>query len=263
MLARQRQSYILDQLEKNGIVYTSALVKEMKVSSETVRKDLDGLEQAGSLVRVHGGAVSAEKEPSAVPAAEAAPYISFQIRSTQHLEQKAAIAARAADLVEEDQVIALDYGSTSQIMAMELKRRFRRLTVITNSIQNALILSECPDFTVILIGGILNKNELTLGNDFTAMLDYLHIDILFMTASGIHPEIGCTDQSPMETRVQNQMRQAASRTVVLADSSKCGRASLVKICPLQEISALITDSGLDEELAEQIRRTGVELVTVG
>lgn len=259
MLARERHKRILELLRKDGTVRTADLVEAMSVSSETVRKDLDYLEQSGQLERVHGGAVPVPKKLVAEPAEE---YVSLAARNTQHMEEKSRIVRRAAALVKEKQVVALDYGSTSFLMAKELARRFRSLTVITNSVQNALALVKCPDFTIILVGGILNKKELSLGNDFSAMLDSLHIDILFMSVSGVHPTVGLTDQGFSEARVQNQMRQLASRTVVLADSGKFGRTSLVKICTLREISTIVTDSGLEPAMEEAVRETGVELIVV-
>lgn len=262
MLAQQRQAEILKLLDEDGIVYSSALVKQMKVSSETIRKDLDYLEHEGYLLRVHGGAVPAQAPPPAPAASVSEEYISFQTRNTQHMPEKAAIAEYAVSLIQENQVIALDYGSTSQIMAEALKKNFRSLTVITNSIKNALILAECPDFTIILTGGVLARDELTLVNDFTPLLDHLHIDILFMTVTGIDPEIGCTDMRFSEARIQNQMRKAASRTIVLADSSKFGKGSLVKICTLQDIHLVITDSELPSHMENAIKEKGTELVIV-
>ena len=178
------------------------------------------------------------------------------------MEQKAAIVDYAASLIQERQVIALDYGSTSQMMAMALKKRFRSLTVITNSIQNALILSECPDFTIILTGGVLSREELALSSDFAPILDHLHVDILFMTVSGVDPVIGLTDQRFSEARIQSQMRKAASRTIVLADSNKFGKASLVKICALKDIDTIITDSGIASSMEQAIRESGAGLVIV-
>ena len=178
------------------------------------------------------------------------------------MNEKVAIASYAAGMIKENQVIALDYGSTSFVMAKELAKRFQSLTIITNSLQNALALVNCPDFTIILIGGILNKKEFSLGNDFSPLLDNLHIDILFMSVSGIHPKVGLTDQSFSEARVQNQMRELASKTVVLADSNKFGRASLVKLCGLQDVTSIITDSGIDPEIQTQICDAGVNLIVV-
>lgn len=261
MLAQQRHTMILELLQKNGTVHTADLVRQMDVSSETIRKDLDYLEQEGLLVRVHGGAMPAAETKAAESASE---YVSFQTRNTQHIEQKEAITTAAVSLVHENQVIALDYGSTSQLMAMALRKHFKnkKLTVITNSIHNAMILAECPDFTIILTGGILNKDEYTLVNDFTPILEHLHIDILFMTVTGVDPVIGCTDLRLSEAKIQNQMRQIASRTIVLADSSKFGKASLVKICALRDVDTIITDSGLSAGMARAVRDTGADLVIV-
>lgn len=257
MLAQQRYQKILDSLEEHGIVHSADLVREMKVSSETVRKDLDALEQSGKLKRVHGGAVPISQMP-----AQNGQYISLKTRNSSCMEEKAAIAAYAAGMVREHQAVGLDYGSTSLVMAKELVRRFEHLTVVTNSIQNALVLSERPEFTVILTGGILDKKELSLGNDFFQMIESLHLDILFMSVSGVHPCIGLTDQGPSEARVQKQMRQIADRTVVLADSSKFGKASLVKLCALCDVDQIITDGGLETDMEQKIKDTGVTLHVV-
>lgn len=164
---------------------------------------------------------------------------------------------------EEGQVVALDYGSTSQVLAQALAARFQRLTVVTNSIQNALLLADKPGFTVILTGGVLSRDEHTLVNDFpTVILDYVHVDILFLTVTGIDPMAGFTDQRPGEIPMQNQMRNAASRVIVVADSSKFGRASLVRICPIHAVEAIITDSGVNPEQAAAVKNCGVRLILV-
>ena len=257
MLAKQRYNKILELLDKDGIVHTAELVKLMGVSSETVRKDLEYLDNQGRLSRVHGGAVPVDNGTTKdMPGG----YISLQIRNSQHLEQKSAITAKAASMVEEGQIIALDYGSTSQMMALTLKERFSRLTVVTNSIQNALILAENPGITIILTGGVLNRDEYTLVNDFSATLESIHIDIMFMTVTGIDPVVGCTDQRLSKIRIQNQLHQSASRTIVLADSSKFGKASLIKICPFEEIDTIITDGGITPLMEEKIRKTGTRLI---
>ena len=261
MLAQQRYKRILDLLNENGIVHNADLVGELKVSSETVRKDMDALEQAGKLKRVHGGAVPLPHAEQQMPV-QNEPYISLNVRNASHMEEKAAIAAYAANAIQEYQAVGLDYGSTSLIMAKELVRRFEKLTVVTNSIQNAMVLAERPDFTVILIGGILDKKELSLGNEFSQILENLHLDVLFMSVSGVHPSIGLTDQGLSEARVQEQMRQIADKTVVLADSSKFGKASFVKLCALNEIDEIITDEGVEEEMQQAVKRTGVSLQVV-
>lgn len=259
MLAKQRYAKILELLEKDGIVHTSELVKLMGVSSETVRKDLEYLDTQGRLSRVHGGAVPINigKTQDMMGG-----YISLQMRNSQNLTEKGAITRKAAELVSEGQVIALDYGSTSQIMALALKERFQQLTVVTNSIQNALLLADNPGITIILMGGVLNRDEFTLVNEFSSILENIHIDVMFMTATGVDPVIGCTDQRLSEIRIQSQLHKLASKTIVIADSSKFGKASLLKICSIDEVDTIVTDSGLSPQIESQLRKTGTRLIIV-
>ena len=261
MLAKKRYSIILELLEKEGTVHTAELVEALGVSSETVRKDLEELDRRGLLQRIHGGAVPLQAEPAA--AAPLVGYVALSTRNSLHMEEKQRIARRAASMVEEGQVVALDYGSTSQVLAQALAARVQRLTVVTNSIQNALLLADKPGFTVILTGGVLSRDEHTLVNDFpTGILDYVHVDILFLTVTGIDPAAGFTDQRLGEISMQNQMRNAASRVIVVADSSKFGRASLVRICPISAVEAIITDGGVDPEQAAAVEKSGVRLILV-
>ena len=257
MLARQRHDKILKLLETRGRVHTAELVDLMDVASETIRKDLELLDSQGKRTRVHGGAVPLSREDQKNGLAG---YVPLKTRSGQNLEQKAAIARRAVQMVEEGQSVALDYGSTSQIMAMALRDSFSQLTVITNSIQNALLLADNPGITVILLGGILNRDELTLVDAFSTVLDNFHIDIMFMSVTGIDPDVGLTDQRLSEMRIQNKMHRLAGRTVVLADSSKFGRTSLLKICSVQDVDAIITDSGLDAGMRVRFGAMGANLI---
>lgn len=257
MLAQQRYTLILNLLAQNGIVHTADLVSRLNVSSETIRKDLDYLGREGRLTRVHGGAVPITvSEPSTHKQPE---YSSLQLRNTQHMEQKAAITRYAVSLVRENQVVALDYGSTSYMMAQALKESFDQLTIVTNSIQNALLLGDSPNFTVILTGGILNNKEYTLVDTVSPLLNQLHIDTFFMTVSGIDPKVGCTDLGFSEANMQNWMRNASSHTIVLADSSKFGKASLVKVCAIDDVDLIVTDAGLSDEMREKFSSTGANL----
>lgn len=258
MLMEQRHAMILNMLNSRGAVNTADLVRELRVSSETIRKDLVYLDEAGSLCRIHGGAIPVpSKKEQTTGASE---YVPFQKRDEKNQEEKKAIAEKAMEFIQEGQNIALDYGSTSQYVAKALVSHFKSLTVITNSVRNALLLSEAPDFTVILTGGILQREEYSLVYDFSMILNHLNIDLLFMSVSGIDPEIGCTDQRIAEVTIQNQLRNAARRTIVLADSSKFGRSSLVRICSLDAVDAIVTDQGVPADLQKKLLASGVNLV---
>lgn len=259
MLIKQRHMKIIDILDKEGMVNTAELVKLFEVSSETVRKDLEFLDSEGILSRVHGGAVSKKLMKTQSISND---YISLHIRNSINLEQKSQITKKAITFVNEGQVIGLDYGSTSQMMALELKNNFNNLTVVTNSIKNALILSENPGITIILLGGVLNRDEYTLTEDFYSILDNIHIDVMFMTVSGIDPVIGCTDQKIGEMKIQRQMQLSSSCTIILTDSSKFGKTSLLKVCTLEDIDSIITDSGIDPDMEKKMKEAGANLIIV-
>ena len=259
MLIKQRHIKIIDILEKEGMVNTTELVKLFGVSSETIRKDLEFLDSQGVLSRVHGGAVSKKLMKTQSISND---YISLHIRNSINLQEKSQITKKAITFVNDGQVIGLDYGSTSQMMALELKNNFSNLTVVTNSIKNALILAENLGITIILLGGVLNRDEYTLTEDFYSILDNIHIDIMFMTVSGIDPVIGCTDQKIGEMKIQRQMQLSSSSTIILADSSKFGKTSLLKVCTLEDIDSIITDSGIDPDMEKKIKEAGGNLIIV-
>lgn len=259
MLAEQRHAKILEAVQQTGVARTAELARMLHASSETVRKDLEHLDKLGRLTRVHGGAVSRDGPQSHGPKR----YVAYEERQMQNTERKAAIARRAAELVTEGQSVALDAGTSAFELAKVLKERFQQLTIVTNSLKNAVELVDKPGFTVIVTGGILMPDEYSFVSEFASMIfSRINLDLLFLTASGISPEAGITDQRVDEIRIQNKMRGVSRRTVVLADSSKFGKASLVRVCGLTEVDTIITDSGVDRDMASQLTECGCSLLIV-
>ena len=144
MFAEERQNAIKAMLEKMGAVTTAHLVREFNVSTETVRRDLLILEEHGALKRVHGGAV---KEGGTLV------YSDLENRLDLNTDEKRELAEKAAQCISEDDIIMIDSGSTAAVLAEELRRRFKRLTVITYSLDILDILKDCKEYTLILCGG--------------------------------------------------------------------------------------------------------------
>ncbi len=260
MLLEERHNFILSYLHANGSARTSDLVSLLNVSSETIRKDLEMMMAKGLLERVHGGAMlsSANNTPRIMSNSD---YVGFDDRQQQNTDRKIIIAKAAANLVKEGQSIALDAGTSSLELAKVLAESFARLTIITNSLKIAMQLAKSSDFTVICTGGILTKDEYSFVSDFATMiLDKVNIDIMFLTASGITKN-GLTDQRISEIKIQDKMREVSEKIIVLADSSKFGNTSLVKLCNLNEIDIIITDSGVDASMVEELRNS-VEIMVV-
>ncbi len=257
MLSEQRQQEIINILEAEGSVKTSVLCKKFSASRETIRRDLESLEERKLVRRIHGGAMRVEHEyetPSF--------YASFEQRMKSHSREKEAVALEAAQYVEDGQAIVLDSGTTALELARVLKKRnFCSLTVVTNSLPIISELADTEGITLVLTGGVYRPEEKALTSDLaTLIFSKINIDTLFLTTSGVSVERGVTYQRIDEIVVQNKMMEASEKTVVIADGSKIGDNSMVKMCGIGKVSMIITDSKADTEQVERLRSAGVPVV---
>lgn len=253
-LPEKRHGQILTLLGEEGSVKSSDLKARMQVSSETIRRDLEYLESTGHLRRTHGGAVAAGLDPRAG-------YLPFQQRDREHMEQKNEVAQLALDYIVEGQSLALDSGTTSVKLAQLMKARFNRLTVVTNSLRVANELVDAAGFTVIVTGGVLRPDEFSFTSDLaTLIFPRLTIHTFFLTTCGVTADSGVTYQRVDEIEVQNQMVEASARTILITDSSKLGVNSLFRMCGLEKVHLIITDSAVTAQQIEAFRQAGVPVV---
>lgn len=256
MLSEQRYEEIYNLLEREGSVRTGTLCDVLHTSRETIRRDLETMEAKGRLKRIRGGAMKLD-----VPQDEKTGYTSFRMRRDENFKNKEAVAQEAVNYIKEGQVIALDSGTTSLFLAKEVKNRFHSLTVVTNSFAVAKELAGAQGITLILTGGVYKPDEEAFVSDMAAViLSKISIDTFFLTTCGISVERGITYQRMDEISIQNKIMEAAERTIVVADSSKLGINSLVKMCGIEEISMIITDSGVSGSRASAFEQAGVKVV---
>lgn len=256
MLSEQRYEEILNVLDRDGSVKATALCSLLNISRETVRRDLENMEAKGMLRRIHGGAMKAE-----VSQEKGLPYTSFHKRKEEHSFSKEKIALEAVNYIQEGQAVALDSGTTSLILAKAIKGRFHTLTVVTNSLAIANELADAEGITLVLTGGIYRSDEEAFVSDIaTLIFSKINVDIFFLTTCGISVERGITYQRMDEIIVQNKMMEAAAKTIVIADSSKLGVNSLVKMCGIDQISMIITDSEASREQIQAFKDAGVGVV---
>lgn len=255
MLAEQRYQEILELLRKNGSVRAAELKEKLNVSSETVRRDLEYLEVRGLIRRARGGALLNE---AAVRTRGPTWYTPFGIRGQEQAESKREIAEFAVTFIEEGQSIALDSGTTAFALARAIKGRFGSLTVVTNSMAIVRELTDEKGITLIVTGGVYRREEDALVSDMAGLIfSRLNIDLFFMTTCGISVGRGVTYQRMDEVPVEERMMEASDRTIVIADSSKLGANSLVKMCDVNRISMIITDSYAMERQTEPFVRMGI------
>jgi DeoR family transcriptional regulator, aga operon transcriptional repressor len=253
MLVDERRQHILSLIQAHGRVLVGELSRTLDISQITIRKDLDHLQAQGLIRRSHGGALPLQSGALVDP--------TLQEKQKQHSPEKQRIAAGAVKMVQESQCVMLDSGTTTTAVAQALKE-FNHLTVITNAVNIATDLAG-TDFEVILIGGTLRKNSFSLVGPLAEdVLEEMHADILFLGVDGFDLEIGLSTPNFLESRVNRAMVKAAGRVVAVCDSSKFNRRSLSRIAPLSAIHCVITDRGLPDSIAAELRAQNIEVVLV-
>lgn len=256
MLTEQRYEEISNLLEREGSVRTITLCNALQTSRETIRRDLENMEAKGMLRRIRGGAMKLETLQD-----KNATYTSFSKRREENLSSKESIALEAVNHIREGQAVALDSGTTALSLAKAIKARFHSLTVVTNSFAVAQELAGAEGITLVLTGGVYRADEEAFVSDVaTLIFSKINVDIFFLTTCGISVERGITYQRMDEISVQNKMMEAADQTIVLADSSKIGNNSLVKMCGIEKISMVITDSNVADKQVEAFQSAGVNVI---
>lgn len=262
MTLYERHKEILNQLQREQIVYTSQLRDQFLTSFETIRKDLQCLEEQGLLKRIHGGAVPADEEEVlqniAVPSLPLPE--NFLRRRKSRIEQKRQIAHKACEFIQEGTCIALDTGTTSYELCLLLLERFQKLTIVTNSMINAMVLSQNPNFTVIVTGGIVSQEKALVSEFVTPVLDNINIETMFLTTCGIDPRTGIAEQTVGEISIHKKMAARSRQLIVLADSSKFSMQASFHAYDFCEIYCIITDWLLEEEIQAEYEKIGVPIL---
>ncbi|WP_017539806.1 MULTISPECIES: DeoR/GlpR family DNA-binding transcription regulator [Nocardiopsis] len=251
MYGEERRRAILERAREDGRVEVAALAEEFDVTHETVRRDLTALERAGAVRRVHGGAIPIERigfEP-ALPQ-----------RDALMAAEKDRIAEAALAELPEEGTVLLDAGSTTRRLAERLPPG-RELTVVTNSLPIAALVSSRPGITPLLIGGrVRPRTQAAVGGWALRVLEEVYVDAAFLATNGVSAERGLTTPDTSEAEAKRRMVRAARRVVLLADRTKVGDDRFARFADLSEVDCLVTDAGLDARLAEELGAAGPRVV---
>lgn len=247
---QERRNQIAELVAQKHTIKNAELMERFGISIETVRRDLEYLEQQGCLQRVYGGAVlktSLGSEPE------------YNSRAKDHAEEKSSIAMAGARLVEPGDSIFLGVGTTVQAMAQYLKN-IPDLTAFTNSLRTAVALSELAECSVVLTGGQLRSKELSLSG-FPAEENMLHFNVnkAFLGIGGI-TEAGVTDFHIGEAKLHRQMIENADQAIILADFSKFGVRGMTNVCPLTAVDIVVTDHRTAPKYVEQLGQLGIQVI---
>jgi DeoR/GlpR family transcriptional regulator of sugar metabolism len=253
VLARQRQSLILDRVREDGGVRVADLARDLGVSDMTVRRDLELLHNRGLIEKVHGGATSLPGSALFEPG--------FAAKSALQQPEKDAIANAAVALVMPGTAIGISAGTTTYALGRRLVD-IPGLTVVTNSVPVADVLHKAgrSDQTIILTGGVRTPSDALVGPFAVAALRTIHVDLVFMGVHGMDPHSGFTTPNVLEADTDRALVASGRRLVVLADHSKWGVIGISSIARLDEADTLVTDDGIGEEAGELLRATVREVV---
>jgi DeoR/GlpR family transcriptional regulator of sugar metabolism len=254
MAAKTRRALIEQRVLTDGEIDFATLASEFQVSEMTIRRDIDALEASGVVRRVVGGAISLDGKAFEPP---------FEARAGEAAVGKMHIAEAAARLLQPNETVILDSGSTVLAVAKAIRGLGLGLTIVTPSILVAVELADEPDTTVLLTGGLVRPSELSLiGFDTEETLARYNCDTYIMGIAGVDALRGVTEYHREEGSVKKAAMKAADRVIVVADDSKLGRVQLMNVAPLGAVGALVTDGPADHPTLVAARSLGVNVICV-
>jgi len=249
----ERRNRIAALISSRGLISVAELSAEFGVSQATIRSDLDELETRGVLVRAHGGAVAATPNISE---------LSFATREQMQVQEKNRIGQAAAGMIRDGDAIALDASTTSLAIAKQIKDR-SELTVITNGIRIALELFDAPGVTVVMPGGFLRREAISLVGELgQEVLARFNVQKGFFGARGITLEEGLTDINNDEVQLKAAMVRAAKEVIAIVDHTKWERVAFASFASIDQVDKVITDDKALPDLVAALRQRGIEMFLV-
>lgn len=251
MLAIERRNAILEKLQVERRVVVSELSALYDVSEETIRRDLDKLENDGYAIKSYGGAVINENSNLDLP---------YNVRKNTNVLGKQKIAALISEMVHDGDNIMLDASSTAVAIAKAIKNK-KDLTVITNSLEIALELIETPGCNVISTGGVATGSSFALVGSVTdKTIRSYYVDKAIISCKGINMYAGFTESDERHANNKASMFYMAKTKILAIDSSKFDKIAFAKIGDLREISKIVTDKKPEEEWLQKFEELGVECI---
>lgn len=239
----------MEDLSSNGSVSVAELAGQFEVSVATIRRDLDLLEEQGLVARIHGGAV-----PRGILYE-----LPLRYKEARRQGEKHRIAEAAAQLVPEGATVGLTGGTTTTEVARAFAER-PGLTVVTNALNVASELAIRTNLKLVVLGGVARPESYELvGPIAEGTLEGLNLDIAFVGVDGISTHTGCTTHHEIEAFTNRALIQRAKRVIVVADSSKLGEVAFARICSVEEIDELITDTGAEPAAVAELAAAGLQI----
>ena len=249
----ERQAQILNLLARQSSLRVAEIVRQFSISEATARRDLEVLADQGKLIRVRGGALLLRQAPPEPPILQ---------REEWQSDEKQRIGKAAAQLIQDGETVFLGSGTTVLEVARNLTTH-KNLTVITNSLPVMNMFSGLHGITVISLGGILRKSELSfIGHITEQSIRDLRTDKVVIGIHAINMEHGLTNDYLAETMTDRAILQMGQKVLLVADHTKFGLVSMSFVAPLEKVNTIITDTQVPTEFINALRGQNIEVIQV-
>ncbi len=251
MLAIERRNAILSKLFTDGKVIVSELSLEFDVTEETIRRDLEKLDNEGLAKKTYGGAVVVQNFNTDLP---------YNVRKRSNVEAKQIIAEKISHLISDGNCIMLDASSTALSLVNYIKN-LKNITIITNSVEILIDLADKDDWNILSTGGTLKKGSLSLvGPSAEKMIRGFHVDLAVCSSKGIDLNMGITDSNEKDSEIKRAIFASAERKILAVDSTKFDKISFVKVGDISDVDVIATDVEPSFRWQEYLRNINVELI---
>lgn len=278
MISAERRRRILHAVHHEGATSVRDLAERMEVSESTIRRDLQVLDKDGELVRTYGGAIALEDRTAGealrrevLQPQPATGDASFEGGGSENRERpfdlvvaadrplKQRVAAAAADLIDDGDVVILDIGTTTPLVAELL--RGRDVTVITSNLAVFDVLRDDEAVRLVLLGGVVRRNYQSLVGSVTGQaLSHLNADVVLLSCTGVRNNGRVVDNMAVEEPVKRAMIEAAEKVVLLATETKFPGTGSLRLCSVSEVDVLITTGGADPAPLKLCRDAGGKVI---
>lgn len=251
-MKQERKNYILEKIRTDKKVNASDVVKEFNVTMETVRRDLEDLENHGLLRRIYGGAVEGkiyDVEPS------------YDSRMVTNLDAKKKLAVLVCDLIKPNETIFIDGGTTLLEVANELVRRNIEISVVTNALQIAITLSKASNIKIVMLGGFVSDADQFITKLLNPSdINVFNFDKSILGVASINRAQGVTDYNLDVSIIKREMIKRSRQHIFVADSSKFGKFVKYTVADFGQIDYLITDSNISKKDLETCKNANIKLL---
>lgn len=249
MLKKERQAYILHQVNLHNKVLSSSLCTEINVSEDTIRRDLQELAEEGKVIKVHGGALSHSFND-----------VSFPVNGVYSQNQKKTIAQKAIGLISNGMFVLTSGGTTIMELARSLPPQLKA-TFISGSIPVILEYMHHPNIEVILIGDKISKNsKITVGSEAIAKIKQMKPDICFLGTNAIDVEHGITDNDWEVVQLKKAMIDSSKKVVCLSIAEKINTVQPIRVCGIDDIDVLITELSPGNSVLKPFVDAGIKVL---